>query len=57
MYFTPDWQKAKESVQLLASLSPNVVITGHGQSMRGSEMREALEKLASMFDQVAVPHT
>jgi glyoxylase-like metal-dependent hydrolase (beta-lactamase superfamily II) len=39
MYFTPDWVSARASVQSLAALSPDVVITGHGQAMQGQEMR------------------
>lgn len=56
MYFTPDWQKAGESVATLAALEPEVVVTGHGRAMRGSAMRTALHRLAEQFDRVAVPH-
>ncbi len=55
MYFTLDWGKAKETVQRLADLEPELVITGHGRAMRGSGMRDALHSLARNFDQVAVP--
>ena len=34
-YFTPDWSAAKSSVQRLAALEPDVVVTGHGRAMRG----------------------
>lgn len=57
MYFTPDWINARRSVQTLASLSPETVVTGHGQAMRGPEMRAALNELARRFDEVAVPAT
>jgi glyoxylase-like metal-dependent hydrolase (beta-lactamase superfamily II) len=57
MYYTPDWDKARESVRLLAGLSPESAITGHGRAMRGEEMREALRSLAANFDRIAVPHT
>ena len=56
-YFTPDWVGARKSVQKLASLSPELVITGHGRAMRGPAMLEALQALAKNFDQVAVPRT
>jgi hypothetical protein len=56
MYFTPDWDSARRSVRELASLKPEVVVTAHGQAMRGPEMRKALEDLAARFDEVAVPH-
>ena len=55
MYFTPDWNGARHSVQMLASLAPETVVTGHGQAMRGPEMRAALDELARRFDEVAVP--
>ena len=34
-YFTPDWVSARESVQRLAALAPELVITGHGHAMHG----------------------
>jgi glyoxylase-like metal-dependent hydrolase (beta-lactamase superfamily II) len=55
MYFTPDWASAKQSVQRLAALSPETVISGHGQAMQGPQMRSALDELAARFDEVAVP--
>jgi glyoxylase-like metal-dependent hydrolase (beta-lactamase superfamily II) len=55
MYYTVEWDKARGSVQRLAELDPEVVITGHGLPMRGPEMRTALRRLASGFDRVAVP--
>ena len=55
MYFTPDWQSAKASVERLAALEPEIVVTGHGRAMRGPEMRAALHALAQGFDRVAVP--
>ncbi|MDA9469338.1 MBL fold metallo-hydrolase [Bradyrhizobium sp. CCBAU 53415] len=55
MYFTPDWASAKSSVRQLAALRPEVVVTGHGAAMQGSEMRSALDALAERFDEVAMP--
>jgi glyoxylase-like metal-dependent hydrolase (beta-lactamase superfamily II) len=55
MYYTTDWVAARESVERLAALEPELVITGHGEAMRGAEMREALHTLARDFDRVAVP--
>ena len=55
MYYTTEWDKAAASVQLLASLEPNLVVTGHGEPMQGLEMRTALHRLAEQFEQVAVP--
>ena len=55
MYFTPDWPAARESVQLLAALQPEVLATGHGRPMRGARMRAELERLAENFDRLAMP--
>ena len=54
-YFTHDWQAARASVERLASLKPELVVTGHGRAMRGAAMREALHTLARDFDRLAVP--
>jgi glyoxylase-like metal-dependent hydrolase (beta-lactamase superfamily II) len=55
MYYTQDWDEARASVQRLAQLEPELVITGHGLAMHGPEMRAALHQLAINFDSVAVP--
>jgi glyoxylase-like metal-dependent hydrolase (beta-lactamase superfamily II) len=55
MYYTPDWDSARESVRRLAALEPEVVVTGHGRAMRGQGMRDALHTLARNFDDIAVP--
>ena len=55
MYYTPDWELARESVERLARLEPELVVTGHGPAMQGPEMQAALHTLARDFDQIAVP--
>lgn len=54
-YFTYNWVSAEESVMKLAALNPEVVATGHGQPMKGEEMRKALHRLANNFEEEAVP--
>ena len=54
-YFTCDWPTAKQTVQTLANLEPEVVVTGHGRAMAGAEMRSRLHELASDFDRIAIP--
>jgi glyoxylase-like metal-dependent hydrolase (beta-lactamase superfamily II) len=54
-YFTPDWPSARASVEQLAALAPELVVTGHGRAMQGAEMRNALSQLARDFDRVALP--
>jgi glyoxylase-like metal-dependent hydrolase (beta-lactamase superfamily II) len=55
MYFTQDWIEAKRSVQVLASLDPEVAVTGHGPTMRGQKLRMALHWLADHFDDAGMP--
>jgi glyoxylase-like metal-dependent hydrolase (beta-lactamase superfamily II) len=55
MYYTQDWEASRASVQKLAALEPEIVVTGHGLAMQGPEMRAALHQLARDFDEVAVP--
>src|SRR5688500_7123762 len=55
MYYTQDWDAARDTVRRLAALEPELAITGHGRAMSGGLLRQALEKLARDFDQVAVP--
>lgn len=54
-YFTSDWKAAAKSVKNLAALEPDVVATGHGQPMKGEEMRKMLHNLADNFNELAVP--
>lgn len=54
-YFTYDWDAAAKSVKTLADLDPEIVATGHGQIMKGEQMRKMLHKLADDFYEVAVP--
>jgi glyoxylase-like metal-dependent hydrolase (beta-lactamase superfamily II) len=54
-YFTSDWQSAGESVGRLAALQPDVLATGHGEPLNGSEMRAALRNLAAHFEDEQIP--
>jgi glyoxylase-like metal-dependent hydrolase (beta-lactamase superfamily II) len=54
-YFTHDWQAAEASVARLAALEPELVVTGHGQAMRGEATRAALHRLSREFRTLAVP--
>jgi glyoxylase-like metal-dependent hydrolase (beta-lactamase superfamily II) len=54
-YLTCNWASAKQSVMRLESLKPEIAATGHGKPMKGEELRAALAKLSTHFDQLAVP--
>jgi glyoxylase-like metal-dependent hydrolase (beta-lactamase superfamily II) len=55
MYYTQDWNEARASVEKMAELGPERVITGHGPALEGPEMRRALWTLAQEFDRIALP--
>jgi len=54
-YYTIDWPAAEKSVAELASLEPEVAVTGHGVAMRGERLRRDLRDLAANFRLRAVP--
>ncbi len=54
-YFTQDWTSAARSVRTLAALEPELLVTGHGHTMKGEEMRVALRTLARDFSMLALP--
>lgn len=54
-YYTIDWDAARRSVETLAGLRPERVVTGHGQAMAGPAMLDALDRLSREFRDVAVP--
>lgn len=54
-YYTPDWERARESVRRLSALRPNVAATGHGSPMWGKLLRAELAVLAARFDEIARP--
>lgn len=54
-YYTPDWSDACRSVELLASLEPRSLATGHGLPLSGPEVAAGLHELARHFNQLAVP--
>jgi len=55
VYLTTDWVAAKQSVQKLAALHPQIVVPGHGTAMEGAELTEGLQKLLERFDEDEVP--
>jgi hypothetical protein len=55
MYFTQDWNAARDSVQRLAALDPFIAATGHGPPMFGRKLLRALSWLADEFDRAAIP--
>lgn len=54
-YFTPDWDEAEQSVKCLAELEPELIISGHGQPVRGPNVKNRLHELAADFRDIAVP--
>jgi glyoxylase-like metal-dependent hydrolase (beta-lactamase superfamily II) len=54
-YFTINWAQARRSAATIASLKPLLLAAGHGPSMRGRHLPDALAALARDFDQRARP--
>lgn len=54
-YFTVDWIAARESVEKLRDLRPQVAATGHGYPMYGDELTTSLNNLVDNFEEEAVP--
>jgi glyoxylase-like metal-dependent hydrolase (beta-lactamase superfamily II) len=54
-YYTQDWDRARDSVRLLARLAPELLVAGHGQPWGGADMRKQLDTLARRFDEMERP--
>ncbi|MFS0655093.1 MBL fold metallo-hydrolase [Bacillus sp. 179-C3.3 HS] len=54
-YLTTDWKAAKESVNQLYELKPEVAVTGHGLPMSGELLSTSLDKLVHEFDSIGIP--
>jgi glyoxylase-like metal-dependent hydrolase (beta-lactamase superfamily II) len=54
-YFTSDWEAAMISVKKLADLNPTTVAPGHGKPLAGENVAESLRRLATRFEEVAIP--
>lgn len=54
-YYTTDWKAAFESVQKLAELNPEIVVPGHGVSMKGKKLKNGLDRLVEQFADLAIP--
>ncbi len=48
-YYTCNWQQARESVEKLAGLQPDLIAAGHGHPMSGQEALRQLEELAATW--------
>ncbi len=54
-YLTPDWELSEQSAALLAALTPELLISGHGRPVKGAHMAAKLRELADNFREFAVP--
>ena len=54
-YYTPDWDAARSSVEILAALEPLTIAPSHGLPMCGKELPSQLHRLAADFDRIALP--
>lgn len=54
-YLTTDWKAAEDSVKKLNDLKPSIAITSHGKPMKGEDLSQHLQMLATHFDEIAKP--
>ena len=54
-YYTQDWDRARESVRALVGLSPEWIVSGHGEPCAGHAVRDELLTLARDFDRLERP--
>lgn len=54
-YLTEDFEEARSTVMRLAALDPVLVISSHGEPMRGDNLTKHLETLIDQFDEIAMP--
>src|SRR5699024_8044827 len=54
-YLTTDWEAAKQSLEKVKALKPEIAITGHGHPLSGMELKEGLDDLLDNFDEEAIP--
>lgn len=54
-YYTPNWDAARRSVEMLAQLRPQTIAPCHGLPMCGDEVAGQLMRLAADFDHFALP--
>jgi glyoxylase-like metal-dependent hydrolase (beta-lactamase superfamily II) len=54
-YFTQDWDRARDSFRALVRLSPDFIVSGHGQPCAGAQVRDELAILANSFDRLERP--
>lgn len=55
VYLTTNWSQARQSVEKLAALNPQILVPGHGTAMRGSELKAGIEHLLANWEEEAVP--
>jgi glyoxylase-like metal-dependent hydrolase (beta-lactamase superfamily II) len=55
-YFTIDWEEAEDSANALAALEPNVLASGHGPTMSGERLQEALAFVVEYFHYLKPSH-
>ena len=48
-YYTSDWVAARRSVEALARLDPDTLVSGHGRPMRGQRLHSDLQHLVNHF--------
>lgn len=54
-YLTEDFKLAKESINKLKTLKPELAITSHGAPLKGKELTKYLDDLMKNYDELVIP--
>lgn len=55
VYLTTNWSQARQSVEKLAALNPQILVPGHGTAMSGAELKSGIDQLLAKWEEFAVP--
>jgi glyoxylase-like metal-dependent hydrolase (beta-lactamase superfamily II) len=55
-YYTTDWPAARRSVEAIARLDPDILVSGHGRPMRGEPLHRQLDYLVTHFSEEMPRH-
>ncbi|MDD7793348.1 MBL fold metallo-hydrolase [Clostridium sp. 'White wine YQ'] len=54
-YLTTNWEDAKDAVETIANLKPNLAVFSHGNPLEGEELKSHLNYLKDNFEELAKP--
>lgn len=55
VYFTLNWEEARDTCRKIYELKPQMIIPGHGNAIEGQKLLDGVKKLVDNFDELAIP--